>query len=95
MDLFLSLYEPSHEKTCDSVFFGVSNQTVQPQKMARGLKFGIYKVDGLYLLCSENKDADQLRSYCTAAKLLICVFVFAYAKSRFSHEVAHKIYGWT
>ena len=29
--------------------------------MARGLKFRIYKVEGLYYLSSENKGADQLR----------------------------------
>ena len=29
--------------------------------MARGLKFRIYKEEGLYYSCSENKDADQLR----------------------------------
>ena len=45
--------------------FGVStrshsNQAVQPHKMARGLKFLIKKVEGLYYLCSENKGADQL-----------------------------------
>ena len=34
------------------------------------------KVVGLYYLCSENKGADQ------------CVFVFAYAKIRFSHNKA-------
>ena len=34
---------------------------------------------GLYYLCSKNKDADQLTS----------AFVFAYAKSRFSHHMAH------
>ena len=33
-------------------------------------------------MCSENKGADQL-----TAKL-ICVFVFAYAKIRFSHDAA-------
>ena len=53
--------------------------------MARGLKFRIKKVEGLYYLCSENKSADQL---CGVAAQLICVFVFAYAKSRFSHDVA-------
>ena len=37
------------------------NQAVQLQKMARILKFWIPKVNGLYYLCSENKDADQLR----------------------------------
>ena len=36
-------------------------QAVQRQKMARGLKFWIKKVEGLYYLCSENKGADQLR----------------------------------
>ena len=35
-------------------------------------------------MCSKNKDADQL---CGTAQL-ICVFVFAYAKSRFSHDAA-------
>ena len=38
-----------------------TNQAVQLQKMARGLKFWIEKIEGLYYLCSENKDADQLR----------------------------------
>ena len=60
-----------------------SNQAVQPQKMARGLKFSIKKEEGLYYLFSENKGADQLRGY------LICAFVFAYAKSRFSHDAAY------
>ena len=42
--------------------FGVSdtNRAVQYLKMARGLKFRIEKVEGLYYLCSENKGADQL-----------------------------------
>ena len=34
---------------------------------------------GLYCLCSENKGAEQLRGYREAK--LICVFVFALAKS--------------
>ena len=36
-----------------------TNRAVQPQKMARNLKFRIYEVEGLYYLCSENKDTDQ------------------------------------
>ena len=40
-----------------------TDRAVQPQKMARGLKFWIYKIEGLYNLCSETKDADQLRIY--------------------------------
>ena len=31
--------------------------------MARGLKFWIQEVEGLYNLCCEKKGADQLRSY--------------------------------
>ena len=35
-----------------------TNWAVQLQMMARGLKFRIWKVEGLYYLCSENKGAD-------------------------------------
>ena len=49
--------------------FGVSvqvrNWAVQPQKIARGLKFRIKVVEGLYYPYSENKGADQLRSNMT------------------------------
>ena len=70
--------------------FGISDQVphklaVQSQKMARGLKFCIKEVEELYYLWSKNIGADQL-----TAKL-ICIFVFAYAKSRFSHNKAHFI----
>ena len=51
--------------------------------MARGLKFPIYVEEGLYYRCSEKKGTDTAK--------LICVFVFAYAKSRFSHDEAHMI----
>ena len=76
-------FEPRHEKTC---LRGLrpgptpepdTNQSVQPQKMARDLKFRVKEVEGLYYLCSENK------------ALLIYAFVFAYAKIRFSHDAAH------
>ena len=40
-----------------------TNRAVQPQKMARGLKFWLNVVEGLYYQCSENKGADQLRGY--------------------------------
>ena len=43
-------------------------------------------------MSSENKDADQLGSYCKADSELISAFVFAYAKVRFSHDVAHLVY---
>ena len=52
-------------------------QTAQLQKMAGDLEFRIEKVEGLYYLCSENKGAK-----------LSPVFVFAYAKCWFSHDVA-------
>ena len=48
-----------------------TNRAVQPQKMARGMKFRIFVVEGLYYPCSENKGADQLRMYC-AADLRLC-----------------------
>ena len=43
-----------------------TNQAVQLQKMAKGLKFRIWKVERSHYLCSENKGADQLRGYRTA-----------------------------
>ena len=46
-----------------------TNWTVQSQKMVRGWKFWILKVDELYYLCSKNKGADQLRSYCLCFRL--------------------------
>ena len=57
------------------------NQAVQLQKMTRDLKFQIYKVEGLFYLCSKNKGADQLRRY-READLRICfrickMFVFS------------------
>ena len=51
-----------------------TNQTVQPQKMARVLKFWILKEEGLYFLCSENKGADQL---CGNARLRSAPLFFA------------------
>ena len=48
-----------------------TNQAVQLQKMARGLKFRIKEVEGLYYPSSENKGADQLRGY-READLRLC-----------------------
>ena len=39
---------------------------MQSQKQARSLKFWVKVEETLYYLCSENKGADQLCSYCTA-----------------------------
>ena len=60
--------------------FGVSDQVqhkpvVQPQKMARGLKFPIQIEEVLYYPCNENKGADQLRNDC-AADLRLCFRIF-------------------
>ena len=41
-----------------------------PQKMARGLTFQIKKVEELYFLYSENKDADHMRGYHAADQRL-------------------------
>ena len=65
---FLS-FEPVREKTNN--LGSDTNQAVQSQKMVRGWKFWILKVEELYYPCSENKGADQLRGYCEA-DLRIC-----------------------
>ena len=57
-----------------------TNCLVHQQKMVRGLNFRIHEVGRLYKLCSENKGTDQL---------LVCAFVFAVAKSRFSNDASH------
>ena len=43
-----------------------TNWAGQSKKIDRGWKFWIKKVEELYYPCSENKGADQLRSYCEA-----------------------------
>ena len=43
-----------------------TNRPVQFQKTSRRLKFRFYEEEKLYYPCSENKGADQLRSYCEA-----------------------------
>ena len=45
--------------------------------MARGLKFWISEVEGLYYLCRENNGADDLHLF--------------YAKRRVSHDATHMI----
>ena len=52
----------------------VTDRAVQPQKMARGLKFQIKKVKGLYYLCMENKGDDQLYGFSKAdLRLYFCI----------------------
>ena len=67
-----------------------TNQAVQLQKMARGLKFQILKEEGLYYLFSENKGADQLRGY-READLRLCfrickMLVFSWGGSNVDAE---------
>ena len=38
-----------------------TNRAVQPQKIARDMKFRIKEVEGLYYPCSENKGEADLR----------------------------------
>ena len=67
-----------------------TNRAVQSQKMVRGWKFWIEKVEDLYYLCSKSKGADQLiQLRFTVTAKLICAFVFAYADCWFSHAEAH------
>ena len=72
-----------------------TNQAVQPQNMARGLKFRNEEVEGLYYLCSENEGAAQLRRN-LAAVLPLCFRVLPLCfrickKQAFSnsHDPAH------
>ena len=50
----------------------------QPQKMARGFR--------MYLLYTAKTN---VQISCVVTAQLNCAFVFAYAKSRFSHDAAH------
>ena len=61
------------------------NRAVTPHKMARGLKFQIWEEDGLFYLRSKTKGVIS----CTFSAQLICAFIFASAKYRFSHDTAH------
>ena len=48
-----------------------TNQAIQPLEMARGWKFCIKEVEGLYYPSSEIKGTDQLRGY-HEADLRLC-----------------------
>ena len=84
------LFKPCHENSACLLSFPIRSDTnwaVQPQKMARGLKFLIYEVEGLIIYSTKSKALIS----CANPAQLICVFVFAYAKSRFSHDAANFI----
>ena len=59
----LKLIEPHREKTMWILTKSDANQAAQPLEMAKGLKFWIKKIEGLYYPSSENKGADQLRGH--------------------------------
>ena len=63
-----------------------TTRAVQSRNMARGLKFRIQEVEGLYYPCSENEGADQLRGY-HEADLRLCFRVCK--KTVFSHDAAY------
>ena len=67
--------------------FGVSNQVwhklgCTAAEMARGLQFGFRKMKD----CSVYVVKTKVLISCVVTKQLICAFVFAYAKIRFSHD---------
>ena len=85
------LYDPRRRENRSSGFpiRSDTNRAVQPMRIARGLKFRIWKEEGLYYLYSKNKGADQLCGYRTAdLRLCFCI----YAKCRFSHDAAHTVF---
>ena len=78
--------EPWHKKNCLWGFRpGDTKLAIRPQKMVRGLKIRIQVVEDCTIYAAKTKALIS----CEVTVQLICVFVFTYAKSRFSHDVAH------
>ena len=77
------LIEPHHEK---AGLLADTNWAVQPQKMARGLKFWIKQKRDCIVYVAKTK----VLISCAIIAQLICTFVFAYKKSRFSHDARAK-----
>ena len=73
-----------------------TNQAAQPLEMARGLKFWIKEVEGLYYPFSENKSADQLRGYREGdLRLCFCIcksLVFSRRGSNYKHLNSEFVY---
>ena len=80
-------YEPRCEKTGLRGFRPGPTQTVlySHRRWLEALNFGFRKKMDFTIRVAKTK---ALISFAVTAKL-ICVFVFAYAKSRFSHNEAH------
>ena len=79
--------EPHHEKTCLQGVRPGPSQTglCNYRKQIRGLKFPHLKCRGTVLSVAKTK----VLISCTLTTQLICTFVFAYGKIRFSHDAAH------
>ena len=84
----LSTNEPRHKNTgLWGIQLGlIQTGPPQSQKMARYLNFAFKKQRSCYILVGKTK---TLVSCVGASAQLICVFVFAYEKAQFSHDVAH------
>ena len=82
----ITINEARYEKNLSSWFPTRSdtNRAVQTRKMARGLKYRIKLVEGLYYIAKTN-----VLISCAVTAQLICVFVSTYLKkkNRFSHEL--------
>ena len=63
-----------------------SNRPAQPQKLYRGLKFRIWKLEVLYYLGSEQQ---RCWSDCADAQADLHLCCAHYGKTRFSHDMAH------
>ena len=83
------LYEPRCEKTGLRGFRPGLTQTrlYSFRRLLDAFNFGFRKWRGCTICVAKTK---ALISFAVTAKL-VCVFVFAYAKSRFSHNEAHII----
>ena len=81
------------EKTCPRGFRPgpTKNQAVQPQTMA-SLEVLDTGSRGTVLFMTVYEAKTKALISCAVTIQLICTFVFAYAKSRFSHDAAHIEY---
>ena len=85
----LVLYEPRCEKTGLRGFRPGPTQTglCSYRRWLEAWNFGFRKYGDCSIRVAKTK---ALISFAVTAKL-ICVFVFAYAKIRFSHDAAHML----
>ena len=86
-------YDLHHDKTCLCGFETRSdtNRAVQPQIVARGLKFRNQDIRDCTTCIYVVKIVIDQWGYCAASADLglCCFYLLAYSKSRFSHDVAH------